>query len=98
MDAEAVRLVVAQAMLAALQEGGAHEVRCTITAVPGDGPRLTMTRVGGGGFVLPTDVARVAGQAGVRLATGDDSGLQLTFPPAAGGDDQAFQVPTSHRS
>ena len=90
MDAEAVRLVVAQAMLAALDTGAAHEVRCTITAAPGAGPRLTMTRVGGGAFALPNDVARVAGQAGCRLAASDDSGLQLTFPPATGVDDQAY--------
>jgi hypothetical protein len=87
MDAEAVRLVVARAMLAAIGDGGAHEVRCTIAAVPREGPRLTMTRVGGGSFALPHDVARVAGMAGVRLAAGDDTGLLLTFPPAAGGDD-----------
>jgi hypothetical protein len=87
MDAVTVRLVVAQAMLAALEEGSAHEVRCTITAAPGQGPRLSMTRVGGGSFALAHDVARVASQAGIRLATGDDSGLLLTFPPAAGVDD-----------
>lgn len=90
MDGDAVRLVVGQAMLAALAEGAAHQVRCTITAAPGEGPRLRMTRAGGGGFALPDDVARVAGQAGVRLAVGDDSGLLLAFPPAAGVDDQAF--------
>ena len=87
MDAEAVRLVVAQAMLAAIDEGAAHQVRCTITAAPGEGPRLMMSRVGGGGFALPHDVARVAGAAGIRLATGHDTGLLLTFPPAAGVDD-----------
>ena len=87
MDAESVRLVVAQAMLAAIGEGGAHEVRCSITAVPGEGPRFMMSRVGGGAFALPHDVARVAGEAGVRLAAGDESGLLLTFPPAAGVDD-----------
>lgn len=90
VDGDAVRLVVAQAMLAALEEGAAHQVRCTVTAAPGEGPRLTMTRAGGGAFTLPNDVARVAGQAGVRLAAGDGSGLLLTFPPAAGVDDQAF--------
>jgi hypothetical protein len=87
-----VRLVVAQAMLAALEDGVAHELRCTVctTAAPGDeGPRLTMTRIGSGGvFALPDDVARVAVEAGIRIEAGGDSSLILTFPPARGEDDR----------
>ena len=89
MGGEMVRLVVAQAMLAAVGDGGAHDVRCTIGTTGGDaGPCLTMLRVGtGGGFTLPDDVARVAGEAGVRIDAGDATGLRLTFPPARGVDD-----------
>lgn len=87
-----VRLMVAQAMLAALEDGVAHELRCTVgtTAAPGDeGPRLTMTRIGSGSaFAVPDDVARVAGEAGIRIDSGDDSSLILTFPPARGEDER----------
>jgi hypothetical protein len=41
-------------------------------------------------MVLPDDVARVAGEAGVRVdasRVGDSTGLILTFPPPHGADD-----------
>ena len=41
-------------------------------------------------MVLPDDVARVAGEAGVRMdaqPASDSTGLILSFPPAHGGDD-----------
>ena len=86
MDGEAVRLVVARAMLAALQDGVAHDVRCIVTMAPGEGPRLTITRAGRDEpIVLPADVARVAGEAGLRTLA-DDAALTLQFPPARGGD------------
>ena len=91
MGGEAVRLVVAQAMLSAVQDGRAHEVRCSVARAAGEGPRLTIVRTGGSGsLTLPTDVARVAGEAGVRvdaLSAGPDTGLILAFPPAPGADD-----------
>lgn len=88
MGAEAVRLVVAQAMLAALEDGVAHEVRCTVrTTAGGDaGPSLAVARAGrehaAGAIVLPEHVARVAAAAGVRIEAAPDSSLILTFPPA----------------
>src|SRR5689334_18057368 len=95
---EMVRLVVARAALSAFGDGGAHEVRCTVTAAVGnDGPRLTIYRDGSGGFALPNDVARVALEAGIRIDAGPEPRLMLTFPPARGGDDQDFQVSTRHR-
>jgi signal transduction histidine kinase len=88
MDGEAVRLVVAQAMLAALTDGIAFDVRCTVTIAPGEGPRLTMTRTGSDEpIVLPADVARVAGDAGMRTASHAGTGLLLLFPPSRGADD-----------
>lgn len=88
MDGAAVRLAVAQAMLAAMPDGVTHHVRCTVTVAPGEGPRLTMTRTGSDGpIVLPDDVARVAGDAGLRTASHAETGLQLLFPPSRGADD-----------
>jgi hypothetical protein len=88
MDGETVRLVVARALLAALEEGTAPQVRCMVTVASGEGPRLTMTRTGSAGtMALPDDVARVAGEAGVSLSTDRETGLILTFPPAHGVDD-----------
>lgn len=88
MGGETVRLLVARAMLAALEGGAAHQVRCVVTTAPGEGPRLTMTRTGSDApMALPDDVARVAGEAGVSLSVGPETGLILTFPPAHGADD-----------
>lgn len=87
MDGEAVRLTIAQAMLAALPEGAAHDVRCVVTTAPGDGPRLTMTRAGSGEpIALPDEVARVAGAAGIRLPADERAELTLQFPPLRGAD------------
>ena len=89
MGGEAVRLVVAQAMLAALEDGAAHDVRCTVGTTAGTDPRpyLTLNRAGTGGpIALPEDVLRVAAAAGVGITTGD-IGLTLSFPPPSGADD-----------
>ena len=102
MSGEAVRLVVAQAMLAALEDGVAHDVRCTVGTTAGSDPRpnLTLNRVGtGGAFALPEDVVRVAAAAGVGIATGD-MGLTLSFPPPSGADDEhssPLSIRTRHR-
>jgi hypothetical protein len=90
VDGETVRLVVAQAMLAALQDGGTTSVRCVVSQVAGEGPRLTMISAGGRDtLALPDDVARVAAAAGVLVDTaspGASPGLILAFPPAPGAD------------
>lgn len=90
-DGNVVRLVVAQAMLAALHDGAAHEVRCVVTSAPGEGPRLTITRTAGAAgldaLALPHDVTRVAAEAGIIARPDDAAGLILAFPLARGVDD-----------
>lgn len=93
---DVVRVVVAQAMLAALHEGVACEVRCAVSMATGPrdaGPRLTITRTTGtgtapqGAVALPHDVTRVAAEAGIDALPIDDHGLILAFPPERGADD-----------
>ena len=96
VDGAVVRLVVASALLAAIEAvaparsvaAGAGqewpEVRCEVT-VDERCPRFVVRKDGDAAVALPADVARVAADAGVRVAV--EGGLTLSFPPTPRGDD-----------
>ena len=96
VDGAVVRLAVASALLAAIEAvapsravaaGAGHaaiEVHCQVT-VDEKGPRLTVRKGGDAKVALPAEVARVAADAGVRVAV--EGGLTLSFPPTPRGDD-----------
>ena len=96
VDGAVVRLVVASALLAAIEAvapsrsvaaGAGHDVpvvRCLVT-VDEEGPRFVVRKDGDAMVALPADVARVAADAGVRVVV--EGGLTLSFPPTPRGDD-----------
>ena len=96
VDGAVVRLVVASALLAAIEAvapsravaagsgDDAPEVRCQVM-VDEHGPRFTVRKGGDATVALPAEVARVAADAGVRVAV--EGGLTLSFPPTPRGDD-----------
>lgn len=77
-DAQASRLALAAALLAAADRG--DPVRCRADA--GEGGALVVHVAGGGGSApeLPPEVAEVVVDAGIRLDRENDE-LTLTFPP-----------------